>query len=482
MICHIRTRNPIFGVGISLSLLLVFTACSFTDLPPATPTRITPPTLMPTPTQVEATPLANSPTATPSPTLLPTPTAAPPTPTPITQQGDRFLQSSTGDTIRSTITPVLSVDHSNILTIECEVVDNGLNLREGPDATFNPITTLSSGTILSARKCSPAADWLLVETSDQMIGWVSANFIACQRDPIILPTANGLRPAPRPTSTSTVVPTSTPLPIVTNVESPLMPGLISQDYWQGEYYDNPSLLNEPVLVRQDAELNFDWILDSPAPEIPADDFSVRWTRVFDFIESGDYRFYAEADDGIRLYIDGWQIIDAWGTGPATTRIGDFADIQKGLHTVTVEYFESGGHARIKVWGERRDIPSTGWQGEYYDNEDLRDPTAFIRQHDTLDFDWGDSSPGDGLGGNNFSVRWTGEFYFLQDDYRFYATIADRDRVKIYLDGWLILDEYAEEEKTVEGFFDNVGAGNHTVVVEYQENVGEAKIKVGWEQD
>jgi len=48
--------------------------------------------------------------------------------------------------------------------------------------------------------------------------------------------------------------------------------------WQGEYFGNPDLNGQPALVRYDGDIDFDWGPGSPDPSVPADHFSVRWTR------------------------------------------------------------------------------------------------------------------------------------------------------------------------------------------------------------
>lgn len=281
---------------------------------------------------------------------------------------------------------------------------------------------------------------------------------------------------PAPTRPPTFTPTSTPIPPPSATPTPAL----SLDYWRGEYYDNPSLAGTPVLVRNDPTLDFNWILDSPAPGIPPDNFTVRWSRQFNFIEDGDYRFLADADDGVKVYVDGWLIIDEWNTDRPEIHAGVFADIKRGIHTVTVEYFESGGYARIKVWAEKTTLVEDNWVGEYYNNPDLRDPAFLVRRDANIDFDWGQGSPASGLEGNHFSVRWRRTLYFLSGDYRFRAEIADNDAAKIYLDGWLVAEGQKEDGGTVTGAFQQLGAGLHTLTVEYQEFTGRAKIKFSWE--
>lgn len=278
-------------------------------------------------------------------------------------------------------------------------------------------------------------------------------------------------PSPPRPPTATLTPTPEPLPSATPT--------LSLHSWRGEYFDNPSLAGTPVLIRDDPNLDFNWILDSPAPGIPADNFTVRWTRPLDFGEDGDYRFFADADDGVKLYVDGWLVIDEWNTDQAEVHSGVFADIQRGIHTVTVEYFESGGYARIKVWVEKTTLVEDNWIGEYYDNSDLKDPAFLVRQDSDINFDWDKGSPTAGLAGNHFSVRWRRTLYFTSGDYRFQAEIADKDTVRIYLDGWLVAEGYEEDGGTVSGAFNRLGAGLHTLTVEYQEDTGRAKIKFTW---
>jgi hypothetical protein len=237
-----------------------------------------------------------------------------------------------------------------------------------------------------------------------------------------------------------------------------------------------------VLVRNDPNLDFNWILDSPAPGIPADNFTVRWSRLFDFIEAGDYRFWADADDGVKLYVDGWLVIDEWNTERAEVHSGVFADIKPGIHTVVVEYFESGGYARIKVWGEKTTVVQANWVGEYYANPNLQDPATLVREDSAIDFNWGSGSPDASLKGNNFSVRWRRTLYFESGDYHFRAEIAERDAAKIYLDGWLVADGDKEEGGTISGTFRRLGAGLHTLTVEYQEYTGQAKINFNWNKE
>ena len=109
-----------------------------------------------------------------------------------------------------------------------------------------------------------------------------------------------------------------------------------------QYFDNSTLSGDPVLTRSDAAIDFDWGGGTPDPLVPADRFSARWTRTKDYA-AGTYRFSVTGDDGIRVLVDGTQVIDGWFYQSPTTYTAD-VPLSQGQHTVVVEYFEYTGGA------------------------------------------------------------------------------------------------------------------------------------------
>lgn len=245
--------------------------------------------------------------------------------------------------------------------------------------------------------------------------------------------------------------------------------------WKGEYYANPDLAGEPVLVRNDANIDFDWHAGSPASQVPANGFSIRWTQTLSFQE-GAYRFSALVDDGVRMWIDGVQIIEGWRVGPAKSHEG-YRWLADGPHSLQVECFEAQGDASAHVWWEEiRDF--RGWRGEYFANPELHGQPAFMRDDQAIDFDWQDGSPGSGLPADNFSVRWTHSVSLEGRYYRFWA-IAD-DGVRLYLDGSLLIDDWRDAEARLCEAKALVEEGQHRLVVEYYDRGEKALIEVGWE--
>jgi hypothetical protein len=82
----------------------------------------------------------------------------------------------------------------------------------------------------------------------------------------------------------------------------------------GAYFSDDSLGNA-VLTRVDSTVNFNWADGSPDASIDADYFSARWTGQVQAKFSEDYIFSVNADDGVRLWVNGNLVIDQWSALP-----------------------------------------------------------------------------------------------------------------------------------------------------------------------
>jgi glucose/arabinose dehydrogenase len=116
--------------------------------------------------------------------------------------------------------------------------------------------------------------------------------------------------------------------------------------FQAQYFSNMTLSGSPVHTACEAAIDYDWGMGSPAGPVPSDQFSARWTGQFSF-PAGDTTFTATADDGIRLWVDGVLVINAWVDQPATTYTGT-RTLTAGTHEVKVEYYENGWDAVARV--------------------------------------------------------------------------------------------------------------------------------------
>jgi len=120
--------------------------------------------------------------------------------------------------------------------------------------------------------------------------------------------------------------------------------------FKAQYFSNPNLSGSPVYTRCESRIDHDWGENSPGHGVPRDHFSARWEGRFHF-DGGRYRFIARTDDGMRVWVDGHLVIDAWWDQPPTTHQGEIS-LNQGDHTVRVEWYENGGGAVAQVRWER----------------------------------------------------------------------------------------------------------------------------------
>jgi len=83
-------------------------------------------------------------------------------------------------------------------------------------------------------------------------------------------------------------------------------------------------------------------------------FGMRFEGFFDAVSAGEYTFTLSSDDGSRLLIDGKKVVDNDGIHPPQTKSGS-VELTKGVHTITVEFFQGGGGAELDVEVEGRSL-------------------------------------------------------------------------------------------------------------------------------
>ncbi len=116
----------------------------------------------------------------------------------------------------------------------------------------------------------------------------------------------------------------------------------------GTYFNDTTLTNA-VLTRTDAQVGFDWIEGSPAPgTVPIDGFSVRWAGTVQAQFTQTYTFFTMSDDGVRLWVNGQQLINNWNEHGPTEDSGTIALTAGVQYTITMEFFESSGGALAQL--------------------------------------------------------------------------------------------------------------------------------------
>ena len=120
----------------------------------------------------------------------------------------------------------------------------------------------------------------------------------------------------------------------------------SQPGFTAEYFDNTHLLGSPVATRTDPSVDFEWNNVSPADNVPATNFSVRWTGVLLPPVTGDYRLGASSDGGYRLYLDNKLFIDDWAPHGERT-LTTLVHLEAGhAYPIKIEYFHAAWESAV----------------------------------------------------------------------------------------------------------------------------------------
>jgi len=152
--------------------------------------------------------------------------------------------------------------------------------------------------------------------------------------------------------------TGSPVEIVTSAGLKLE-GENSTPGLTGKYFNNSEWTGEPAVTRIDPSVNFSWGALSPATQINADNFSVRWTGKLVPPESGKYLLGFSGNGGVRLVLDGQVHLEDLANRRTRTLFKEI-NLEKGTsYDIRLDYQEkANNYAAIRlVWappeGERR---------------------------------------------------------------------------------------------------------------------------------
>jgi RHS repeat-associated protein len=168
----------------------------------------------------------------------------------------------------------------------------------------------------------------------------------------------------------------------------------------GKYYDASTIAPsfafpttlQPVLVRTDSMVNFNWGTVAPAPAVPAANFMAEWTGFITPPQNSSLKFAFVRDNGARLYLGDMTnpAIDQW-TNTITTSPTYGTIIQMttgatgtfGPTPIKVQYYNQDGPSQLQLW-----VSGTA------DGQILNgpvSPTWFTHGVDTLPVGWSSST-------------------------------------------------------------------------------------------
>jgi hypothetical protein len=129
------------------------------------------------------------------------------------------------------------------------------------------------------------------------------------------------------------------------------PAPATGDGLRATYYDNMNFTGATV-SRVDPVVDFNWGSGSPAAGIGANTFSARWTGRVRAVEGGTYTFRAYSDDGVRLWVNGQQVINNWTNHAPTYNTGTITLAAGQTYDIRLEYYENTGGAVMRLQWRR----------------------------------------------------------------------------------------------------------------------------------
>lgn len=114
-------------------------------------------------------------------------------------------------------------------------------------------------------------------------------------------------------------------------------------------YFRGSNFEKKICSRTEPAVCRDYGEKSPAWRVPSKNFSALWQGILRVPETGEYLFFSQSDDGLRLIIDGEKIIDNWrdqSWGASSTGIR--VHLSAGDHRIAVEHYNNEGGAALRI--------------------------------------------------------------------------------------------------------------------------------------
>jgi hypothetical protein len=114
-------------------------------------------------------------------------------------------------------------------------------------------------------------------------------------------------------------------------------------------------INTLAMTRIDSTIDFGWNGAAPDPNVRSENFSAEWTGKILAPESGTFTFTTNSDDGIRVWVNGQQIINAWTDHGAQQNSGKI-DLIAGLkYDIKVDYYQHAGSSVAQLFWSAPDI-------------------------------------------------------------------------------------------------------------------------------
>jgi hypothetical protein len=100
-------------------------------------------------------------------------------------------------------------------------------------------------------------------------------------------------------------------------------------------------------VRRDVQFDFNWGDAGPMDNIAAD-FSARWKGYIVVPATDDYIFRFDADDAVRFFIDGYEIVDDWAMPAFSHQTPAISLVEGRPYSIEIDFYDNGGAANLEL--------------------------------------------------------------------------------------------------------------------------------------
>ena len=281
-----------------------------------------------------------------------------------------------------------------------------------------------------------------------------------------------------------------------NVRAPQAPQLGTGTGLRADYY-NTQDFNELGLIRVDPQVNNHWD-GQPDPKIHDDHFSVKWTGKVQPEYSGKVTFTTVSDDGVRLWVNGQQLVNNWTDHSPTRDSGTIELVAGTKYDIRMEYYDNTKGADAKLLWSGADLAEeavpqsqlypepipqatigdgTGLLARYYNSQNFSE-LGLIRVDPQVNNHWA-GQPDPTIHADHFSVRWLGQIQPKFGGEVTFTTVSD-DGVRLSVNGQLLIDNWTDHSPTRDSKTISLVAGmKYDIRMDYYENKAGADAKLLW---
>jgi hypothetical protein len=117
--------------------------------------------------------------------------------------------------------------------------------------------------------------------------------------------------------------------------------------WKVTYFNGKELEGPPIISGYDDKIDFNWKGADPVKEVSGGRFSASWETCLVASDEQKVHFFLDADDGIRIFVDGEIIFESWKDQVLEKQRFSHS-FNKGPHYMRVEYYQTGGPSKLRL--------------------------------------------------------------------------------------------------------------------------------------